>query len=52
MNGQWSPPALVINRLPRPDEDLWIAWVWNRKHIVEEANYEVRVISDNTSIKN
>jgi len=45
MNGQWSPPALVINRLPPPDEDLWIARVWNRNAIVEEKNYEIELLS-------
>jgi len=41
----WTNPALVIGRYPPPDEELWIVYVDGVKSVVEEKNYEIKLLS-------
>jgi hypothetical protein len=46
MQEDYSPPALIIDRFPVPDEALWIALCHGMRCVIDEENYEVQTISE------
>ena len=42
---EWSNPALVIERFPPPDEELWVVYVDGRKAVFEEKNYFINILT-------
>ena len=41
----WSNPAVVIERYPPPDEELWVVYRNGRREVIEEKNYEIKLLS-------
>ena len=41
----WTNPAVVIERYPPPDEELWVVYRDGRKEVIEEKNYEIKLLS-------
>jgi len=48
----WSRPALVIERYPPPDEELWIVYRDGRREVIEEKNYEIKLLSSDKCQEN
>ena len=46
MEVDYSPPALVIERFPIPDEALWVALCNGIRCVIDETNYEIQTISE------
>ena len=41
----WVYPAIVIERFPPPDEDLWVVYALGRKCVVELNNYIIKPLT-------
>ena len=41
----WVAPAIVIERFPPPDEDLWVVYALGRKCVVELNNYIIKPLT-------
>ena len=44
-SADWVAPAIVIERFPPPDEDLWVVYADGRKCVVELNNYIIKPLT-------
>jgi hypothetical protein len=44
-SAMWVQPAIVIERFPPPDEELWVVYAHGRKCVVELRNYIIKPLT-------